>query len=270
MLPTWALSPCFFKNFIPDSDKSINNVLFGIGEIEKENKGLIVKNEDDVRIINKLIQYLNSIEYWHDFDSGMWEEDEEVHASSIGACVAGLKSIQKVKGSEIKNNLIEKGEKILNKLLPRESKKKFVDLALLSLIYPYNIVNKKQEKEILENIEYYLLKERGVVRYKNDYYYNKNSDGYSQEAEWTFGFAWLAIIYEKNNQIQKAEKLLIKLNKLSTDNGLPELYFSHSKSYNQNTPLGWTKSLFIIALNNIHKKHKPTTIKKIIKKVIKK
>jgi len=77
-------------------------------------------------------------------------------------------------------------------LHPRESETKEVDMALLSLIYPYNIVNKKQREKILKNIETKLLKEKGVIRYIGDkYYYRKG------EAQWTNGLAWLAIIYKQ-------------------------------------------------------------------------
>jgi len=41
------------------------------------------------RILVKLVQYLESIRYWEDKGHGMWEEKEEVQASSIGACLAG-------------------------------------------------------------------------------------------------------------------------------------------------------------------------------------
>jgi GH15 family glucan-1,4-alpha-glucosidase len=157
-----------------------------------------------VRIVNKLARYLASIEYWKDEDSGMWEEDEEVHASSIGACLAGLKSINELPQIDVPAYLIKNGQEALNRLLPRESKKKFVDLSLLSLIFPYNVVNEKQRTEILENVEYHLLRDKGVIRYKNDHYYNKNPDGYSEEAEWTFGLSWLAIIYQKLNMPQKS------------------------------------------------------------------
>jgi len=91
----------------------------------------------------------------------------------------------------------------LKELLPRESRTKFVDLALLSLIYPYDVVTKKQREDILKNVKYLLLRERGVIRYKNDHYYNKNPDGYSEEAEWTFGLSWLAIIHERLGERDK-------------------------------------------------------------------
>ena len=76
--------------------------------------------------------------------------------------------------------------------MPRESKSKFTDLALLSLIYPFNVVSEKMAREIVRHLEYHLERDRGVIRYKNDRYYNKNEDEVSEEAEWCFGFrGWL-------------------------------------------------------------------------------
>jgi GH15 family glucan-1,4-alpha-glucosidase len=244
----------FWEEWGNKQNDSIGAILFRIGELEHHHKRYILKNDDYVRIVNKLVKYLEAIHYWCDEDNGVWEENEEVHASSVGACVAGLKSIQRLSKVEVPQWLIEKGEETLKTLLPRESKTKFVDLALLSLIYPYNIVTKKERDKILENIEYLLLRERGVIRYKNDHYYNKNPDGYSEEAEWTFGLSWLAIIYENLGNKRKAQKFIEKALKATTPLGVPELYFSNSPKYNENTPLGWSESLFIVALHNINKK----------------
>ena len=144
--------------------------------------------------------------------------------------------------------LIEKGEKSLNNLLPRESETKFVDLALLSLIWPYDVVSPEIRDQILENVEYHLLRDRGVIRYKGDRFYNKNEDGLSEEAEWTLGLAWLAIIYGKLKNKEKAGELIKDLIAADTPEGLPELYFSNSPEYNEHTPLGWSESLFIVAL----------------------
>ncbi len=241
---------------------AVGAILFMIGELE-HHKGLkILETEDDYRIVNKLVKYLNSIEYWHDEDSGMWEENEEVHASSIGACVAGLKNVRNIKGITVPKELIEKGKKALNKILPRESNQKFADLAQLSLIWPYNIVTKKQREAILNNIEYYFTRRKGIIRYKNDYYFNKNPDGYSEEAEWCFGFSWLAIIYENIGDYKKAKYWIKKAKETITPKGeIPELYLANSNIPGPNTPLGWAESLFIIALYNINhkiinKKHK--------------
>lgn len=238
----------FWESWGNKQNDAVGCILHRIGVLEKHHKRSILKSNDHIRIVNKLVKYLQNIQYWLDRDSGMWEEDEELHASSVGACVAGLKAVHELPHIEVPYQLIRRGQRSLSALLPRESERKFVDLSLLSLIWPYEVVNDEQRNEILVNVEYHLKRERGVIRYKGDQYYNKNPDGVSEEAEWTFGLAWLAIIYEKIGNFQKAQELLKDLIAVDTPNGLPELYFSNSPEYNENTPLGWSESLFIVAL----------------------
>jgi GH15 family glucan-1,4-alpha-glucosidase len=234
---------------------SIGCILFKIGELEQKQNGLIVENDDDRRVVQKLVWYLSTLEYWNDADSGIWEEDQEIHASSVGACLAGLEMAKHIQGIEVPEDLLERGRATLHAILPRESKRKFVDLALLSLIWPYGVVNKEETAMILENVEYHLLRERGVIRYKGDKYYNKNEDGWSEEAEWTFGLSWLAIIYEKLGNTEKAQEYLEKAKATVTKKGVPELYLSHSTKHNDNTPLGWSESLFIVALHDVNETH---------------
>lgn len=233
---------------------SIGCILFKIGELETRRPGSAVQDDADRRIIQKLVWYLSTLEYWRDPDSGMWEENQEVHASSVGACVAGLKKARAISGIEVPDTLIAKGEVALRHLLPRESAGKFVDLALLSLIWPYDVVTKTEAQKILANIEYHLLRDRGVIRYKGDRYYNNNEDGWSEEAEWTFGLSWLAIIYEKLGDTMKAKEYLEKARRAATERGVPELYYSHSEKPNENTPLGWAESLFVVALREVNER----------------
>jgi len=238
----------FWEEWGNKQNDAIGCILFRIGELETHHKRSILVDEAEKRIVQKLIKYLEVIEYWHDRDSGMWEEDEEVHASSIGACVAGLKAVSAVASINVPAELISKGEEALRTLLPRESDRKFVDLSLLSLVWPYRVVTPEEEARILGNVEYHLLRNRGIIRYKGDRYYNKNVDGVSEEAEWTFGLAWLAIIFLKKGMADKAQEVLKDLIAVDTPEGIPELYFSNSPEYNDNTPLGWSESLFIVAL----------------------
>lgn len=252
----------FWEDWGNKQNDAIGCILFRVGELETKDKRCILKTKDHIKIINKLVKYLEAIEYWHDFDSGMWEEEEELHASSVGACVAGLKSISRLSHIAVPKTLIKKGEDSLKELLPRESKKKFVDLSLLSLIWPYDVVDDKQKENILENVEYHLLRERGAIRYKGDRYYNKNVDQVSEEAEWTFGLSWLAIIYEKIGNFEKAKELIKDLIAVDTPEGLPELYFSNSPEYNENTPLGWSESLFIVALFEMNQRFEEKTKKR--------
>jgi len=232
---------------------SVGCILFKLGQLEELRPGFIV-DDDDRRVVQKLVEYLGTLEYWHDEDSGMWEEDQEVHASSVGACVAGLKMAGNIPGVEIPERLITEGEKALAELLPRESKRKSVDLALLSLIWPYAVTTPEQTSEILKNVEHHLVRERGVIRYEGDKYYSENPNGVSGDAEWTFGLSWLAIIYQKMRKFDKAREYLEKAKAADTPMGMPELYYANSDLFNDNTPLGWSESLFIVALHEIDRK----------------
>ncbi len=247
----------FWEEWGNKQHDAVGAILFRIGELEQHDGFSIIETADDKRIIQKLVYYLRSIEYWMDPDNGMWEEAEEVHASSVGACVAGLKKINELDFIEVPQDLIENGEAVLRKLLPRESEKKFVDLALLSLIFPYNIVTEEERDSILENVEYHLVKNLGVMRYKNDMYYNRDPvDGVSQEAEWTFGLAWMAIIYERMGNKPKAEEYIQHaMSTIDSVGDIPELYFSNSEEHNENSPLGWSESMFIVALYLFYNKY---------------
>ncbi|OGC82729.1 MAG: hypothetical protein A2788_00365 [Candidatus Abawacabacteria bacterium RIFCSPHIGHO2_01_FULL_46_8] len=239
----------FWEEWGNKQNDAIGAILFKIGQLEHVHGLGLIKNRADERIVQKLVDYLVSIEYWQDPDNGVWEEAEELHASSVGACVAGLKSIRQLSFVSVPDDLIEKGERTLARLLPRESAKKFVDLALLTLIYPYRVVTDLQAQEILANVEYHLLRKRGVIRYKGDHYYNKNRDGHSEEAEWCFGVSWLAIIHKLLGDEEKAREFMERaLATITSDGEIPELYFSNSARFNDNTPLGWAESMFVIAL----------------------
>lgn len=221
---------------------AIGAILFRVGELEQ--KGVkIIRSKKDLRILQKLVFYLKSVEYWKDEDNGVWEENEEVHASSVGACVAGLKKISKI--VDVPQSLIRKGQKTLNELLPRESVTKETDLALLSLIYPFEIVTKKQSLEILRRVEFHLLREKGIIRYDGDVYYNKGLG----EAEWCMGLPWLSIIYKKLGKIDKYAYFMRKTIEAMNKKGeLPELYYANSEVHNENSPLGWGQSLFLVMM----------------------
>ena len=89
----------------------------------------------------------------------------------------------------------------------------------------------------------------GVIRYRNDRYYNNNQDGYSEEAEWSMGLSWLSIIYGKMGNVEKATGYLIRAGKTVDRDGLiPELWYSHTTKANDNNPLGWAESMYVVAL----------------------
>lgn len=213
----------------------------------------VVENDEDRDMVQKIVDYLVRIEYWHDADNGIWEEALEVHASSIAACVAALKKASQVSWLSVPDSVVANGEAALRLLLPRESEEKFADLALLTILYPFNEATEEEVLQILRNVEYHLTRDKGVIRYKRDRYYNQNShDGHSEEAEWCMGLAWLAIIYAERGHKEKAVHYLERARgTITADGKIPELYYSHTERPNDNTPLGWAESMYIVALKKV-------------------
>ncbi|MBT8282890.1 MAG: hypothetical protein KJO86_04055 [Muriicola sp.] len=231
-----------------DAVGEVLNLLITLEELDAS----VIETEDEKEMVQKIIDYLVALEYWSDDDNGIWEENLEVHASSIGSVVAALKKAQQLDWLTVPEQAIEKGEKALRDLLPRESVTKFADLALLTLIYPFAVTTEEETLEILKNVEYHLVKDRGVIRYKLDRYYNNNSDGFSEEAEWCFGLSWLAIIYAERGDKDKAYFYLRRAkNTVTFDGKIPELYFSNTDKPNENTPLGWAESMYVVALQKV-------------------
>ncbi len=241
----------YWEEWGNSQNDAVGEVLNIIVELELCNAS-VVQTEDEREVVQKIINYLVALEYWQDPDNGIWEENMEVHASSVGSCVAALKKAKNVPWLSVPDDSITQGEIALRNMLPRESKTKFADLALLSLIYPFAVTTPEETETILRNVEYHLTRDKGVIRYKLDRYYNQNEDGYSEEAEWCFGLAWLAIIYAERGEKEKAYYYLRRAKMTVTPAGqVPELYYSHTEIPNDNTPLGWAESMYVVALQKV-------------------
>jgi phosphorylase kinase alpha/beta subunit len=241
----------YWEEWGNSQNDAVGEVLNLLVELELRGEG-VIETDQERAVVQKLVDYLVAIEYWHDDDNGIWEENLEVHASSIGSVVAALKKAQQLEWLHVADDAIALGQQALNDLLPRESVTKFVDLALMTLIYPFAVTTEEQTQEILRNVEYHLVRDKGVLRYVFDRYYNHNEDGYSQEAEWCFGLAWLAIIYAERGDRERAEYYLERSRATVTPDGLiPEAYFSHTDKPNPNTPLAWAESMHVIALHKV-------------------
>lgn len=227
---------------------AVGEVLNILMELERRGES-VIETDQEKDVVQKIITYLTRIEYWHDPDNGIWEENLEVHASSVASVVAALKKAEHVEWISVPEGIIQKGERALRLLLPRESHSKFCDLALLSIVYPFAESTAEETEEILRNVEYHLTRDKGVIRYKSDRYYNQNADGYSEEAEWCMGLSWLAIIYAEQGNAEKARHYLERAKETVTAQGqIPELYYSHTNNANDNTPLGWAESMYVVAL----------------------
>lgn len=154
------------------------------------NNSLIVPDLEECRIIALFPLYFQAIQYWEDADSGHWEEEKKIEASSIGTVKAGLESllksiihVPKIVNSLIYKNtlvshelildLIKQGELALINILPFEcnspsSKLRRYDAALLFLIYPLEVLPEEMSDQIIWNVIDNLQGEHGIRRYIGD------------------------------------------------------------------------------------------------------
>jgi GH15 family glucan-1,4-alpha-glucosidase len=200
---------------------------------------------------------LECCEFWHDTnDNGIWEEAPELRSSSVGACVAALKSLRGI--VDIPEYMIEKGMTTLYELFPYETKTRKYDLSQLCLVYPFKVFGEEMSKVIVEQVEKNLLRSKAVIRYHGDSYYStleeehgrgRSRDFYAgTEAEWCFGLPWISICKIRFSEMKKAKYYIDRTESIMLQDGsIPELYYSGSDKYNGNTPLGWSQSLYIIS-----------------------
>lgn len=241
----WQQPRCGFEYLHPRYDRSgceipqpwgykqhdaIGILLYQIARREKEGAG-ILRSHADLHLLQKLVWYLHRIEYWQDPDSGMWEENEELHASSLAACVRGLEELHGL--VHLPDGLIDRGREALSGMLPRESVTKESDLALLSLVYPLEIGG----PELVESVEAKLQRDHGVIRYEQDHYHRHDAG----EAEWTMGIPWLGLCWNALGDRGRAKRYLGWTEKLYWRRHLPECYTGRRPC--EHTPLAWAHSL---------------------------
>ncbi|GMA57822.1 phosphorylase kinase alpha/beta subunit [Alicyclobacillus sacchari] len=219
---------------------AIGIFLYGLGLGLRHHRRML-RDDVDVRIVRLLIRYLKTLAFWCNADNGMWEEEVELHASSIGACVAGLLAIKPF--FEIEIDMIRDGMIALWRILPHESATHDCDLAQLSLVYPYRLLPGDMASEIVRRVEQNLLRDRGVIRYAGDRYYADSG----REAEWCMGLPWLGLCHATLGNQDEARRYLEWTERVMTpDVRIPELYLSAQGVPNENTPLGWAHALYLI------------------------
>lgn len=145
-------------------------------------EGYFEPGEDEVETLELFPPFFGKIRYAHDEDSGHWEEERKVNASSIGVVVAALRALRKYRGNGLLTELIAQGETALDAILPWECvqehprKKRRYDSALLFLVYPLEIVDGPMAAQIVEDVAGHLAGDYGIRRYFGDSYYCPDYD----------------------------------------------------------------------------------------------
>lgn len=201
----------------PRYDKNLKEISGPWAWVQNDCAGNLLEILSDARDKKRgrlIVDYLETIEYWRCPDFGFWEEEpKEVRSSSLAACIRGLekyhKKIQKTK-KPTKNfkELIEKGYESLEFLLPNETKTRLYDLALLSLIYPKQIISKDIKEKIIQNTNLFLEGLKGVKRYIGDVWDGKEKSlGKYKEMQWTMGLPWLYLCTKETEYLRRAIKI---------------------------------------------------------------
>lgn len=154
------------------------------------NEGLLRLENEDIEILALFPLYFSAISYWKDKDSGHWEEERKIEASSIGVVNAGLEAMRqtlielpnissylaykdRLVTLDFLEELIQNGTKALYEILPYECrepnlKARRYDSALLFLIYPLKVIDGAIADQILEDVIHHLQGDYGVKRYIRD------------------------------------------------------------------------------------------------------
>ena len=254
----------------------------------------IVLTIDEVNFVQNLVYYVGRA--YQTADYGIWERGNkinsgfpELNASSIGMAKAALEALNGfdlfgVRGSQasvlhVLPDEIARAQITLESLLPRESRSKEVDGALLSIIgFPAfaveNLeVGEKTRRTIIEQLE----GNYGCKRFLRDGHQTvlENSSRLHYEpwelkefekieSEWPlfFTYLWLDALYRRDEVAargyqSKIEKVLVERDGIKL---LPELYFvphenvaaekenpkSQTRLPNENLPLVWAQSLYYL------------------------
>jgi GH15 family glucan-1,4-alpha-glucosidase len=172
------------------------------------NSGVLAITPEEWKIYSLFPEYFEAIEYWHDNDSGAWEEGRKINNSSVGAVVAGLEELRKYLTvadgrssagvASFSGAVLGKVEKLtasgwarLGETLPFEAPpERLVDSALLNLIHPLGVVRSRSMQDaILKLVPARLKGEHGIKRYANDSYFCQDYDEWFAPSEMSSDFS---------------------------------------------------------------------------------
>lgn len=190
--------------------------------------GDIRPNQRDFSVLANFVHHFVICDYTRDRDSGHWEEEPKIEASSIAPAMAGIKAVLSLTkrfnirltttdGVDISaiemQCLITLGQNALAQILPWESRDpalpRETDAALLFAIVNEIIdPNSTTATTILANVRKHLQGDHGIKRYLNDTYWGRDyrsrqpsrlrensGQGPNQEAEWTLFDPIMSEIY---------------------------------------------------------------------------
>ncbi|MBI2084223.1 MAG: hypothetical protein HYT70_01235 [Candidatus Aenigmarchaeota archaeon] len=170
----------------------------------------LVSEERDYERSRLLLDYLRCIEAWRCPDYGIWEEGpRQLRSSTLGSIIRGVSAYKRIFNEDgYVDALIESAQDNLHRLLPRETETREVDLALLFLLYPKQVVDDRARDEILDRAKTELEGTFGAKRYKGDKWDGLyHSLGEGNEMEWSMYWPLVYLITGDESYFRKAVEL---------------------------------------------------------------
>lgn len=253
----------------------------------------IVNNADEVDFVQNLVYYLAKA--YRTPDYGIWERGHkrnegvaEINASSVGMAKAALEAIRgfdplpgRAPAVHVQGDDIAQARNTLEGLLPRESRSKETDAALLSVIgFPaYAVESPELVARTRTEIMAKLQGRYGFKRFLRDGHQTVLEDPgrlhYEPgelrqfehvESEWPLFLTYLLLDAAMRGEQEEARKYRAQLEALCQERDgqrlLPELYYvlaevvelerahphSQSRLPNENVPLVWAQSLYLLGV----------------------
>lgn len=232
----------------------------------------IIRDQGDIEILQLLVYYLRSVEYWEHPDYSMWENCQLRHAISIGAIVDGLTALKsrRLTQVDIPDPLVHYGQQTLDKILPYESRdscdrphhRHCCDAGQLMLLWPHQVmVNPDRAQEVLlrivdghtaEDGEFHRLRRRhGFQRHWGDDYYRSTEGEYiGVSAEWPLFYFLLSIIYSDRHEHYYAGYWFGEGCNTIVNGAISEAY--QNGRPNPHTPLALAHAIALIAFAKLH------------------
>lgn len=221
----------------------------------------VIRDKDDLDIIQLLVYYLRSVEYWTRPDFGIWEACKLRHSYSIGSVIGGLLYVKKQMPEVIlHDSLIQSGWTEFNRMFPNAAWDKCwdqnhchgcCDASQLLLIWPFNILDHDRQDQILNRVLnghraedgswHKLLQKLGLVRFHGDNYYGNTQS----PPVWPMFLFIVSIIYSQRHEYSLAKDWFLRGKNTMVDDGVPEIRTDGKP--NQHTPLAMGNAFVLTA-----------------------
>lgn len=258
----------FLKNNLKMCEKAVSFLIKYLEEV------LDIKILSDDVVKNEILEEKHKEHHSLDKEEALkpsydlWEESEGIHTYSIAAIYSSLEIMQKIymillplyENNRLKQEKLRKQSIILEKLAPkvkeyilkncydenlkvfvRNNKDKKMDISLLGLVAPFNVLT-PADKKMKNTVERINLTIRtytgGYLRYEGDNYAGGNP--------WVIANLWMAEYYIKDKNYDEARKCFEFVVKTCSEHGfLGEQIDNEKMKPAWVVGLGWSHAMFI-------------------------